>query len=93
VRERREKTRLRVARWRAKRKLQACLNQTQVRGDMLGLSRLLSVLKHQSSYTAFINMDFFIQFPDLDVYRKIFTLTVLNLIDNLANMISQLIFS
>lgn len=30
VRERREKTRLRVARWRAKRKLQACLNQTQV---------------------------------------------------------------
>lgn len=30
VRERREKTRLRVARWRAKRKLQACLNQAQV---------------------------------------------------------------
>ncbi|XP_040913181.1 uncharacterized protein si:ch211-67e16.4 isoform X4 [Toxotes jaculatrix] len=29
VRERREKTRLRVARWRAKRKLQACLNQAQ----------------------------------------------------------------
>ncbi|XP_040004549.1 uncharacterized protein si:ch211-67e16.4 isoform X2 [Xiphias gladius] len=30
VRERREKTRLRVARWRAKRKLQACLNQAQL---------------------------------------------------------------
>lgn len=30
VRERREKTRLRVARWRAKRKLQACLDQAQV---------------------------------------------------------------
>lgn len=33
VRERREKTRLRVARWRAKRKLQACLNQAQVSKD------------------------------------------------------------
>ncbi|XP_077473397.1 uncharacterized protein LOC144087012 isoform X2 [Stigmatopora argus] len=33
VRERREKTRLRVARWRAKRKLQASLNQVQVGGD------------------------------------------------------------
>lgn len=33
VRERREKTRLRVARWRAKRKLQACLNQAQVSDD------------------------------------------------------------
>ncbi|XP_061735470.1 uncharacterized protein LOC133538143 isoform X1 [Nerophis ophidion] len=33
VRERREKTRLRVARWRAKRKLQACLNQVQVSSD------------------------------------------------------------
>ncbi|XP_051815133.1 uncharacterized protein si:ch211-67e16.4 isoform X4 [Acanthochromis polyacanthus] len=32
VRERREKTRLRVARWRAKRKLQACLNQAQPHG-------------------------------------------------------------
>ncbi|XP_055360851.1 uncharacterized protein si:ch211-67e16.4 isoform X2 [Betta splendens] len=32
VRERREKTRLRVARWRAKRKLQACLNQAQAQG-------------------------------------------------------------
>ncbi|TNN04447.1 hypothetical protein fugu_001476 [Takifugu bimaculatus] len=32
VRERREKTRLRVARWRAKRKLQACLNQAQALG-------------------------------------------------------------
>ncbi|XP_056145701.1 uncharacterized protein si:ch211-67e16.4 isoform X2 [Lampris incognitus] len=32
VRERREKTRLRVARWRAKRKLQACLSQTQAQG-------------------------------------------------------------
>lgn len=31
MQERREKTRLRVARWRAKRKLQAYLNQTQVR--------------------------------------------------------------
>ncbi|CAL8342282.1 unnamed protein product [Arctogadus glacialis] len=33
VRERREKTRLRVARWRAKRKLQAGLNQAQALGD------------------------------------------------------------
>lgn len=33
VREQREKTRLRVARWRAKRKLQACLNQAQVGSD------------------------------------------------------------
>ncbi|XP_057709174.1 uncharacterized protein si:ch211-67e16.4 [Corythoichthys intestinalis] len=33
VRERREKTRLRVARWRAKRKLQACLNQAPIGGD------------------------------------------------------------
>ncbi|XP_029936385.1 uncharacterized protein LOC115379696 [Myripristis murdjan] len=32
VRERREKTRLRVARWRAKRKLQACLSQAQAPG-------------------------------------------------------------
>ncbi|XP_017265634.1 uncharacterized protein si:ch211-67e16.4 [Kryptolebias marmoratus] len=37
VRERREKTRLRVARWRAKRKLQACLNQSQVHGGAAGL--------------------------------------------------------
>lgn len=41
VRERREKTRLRVARWRAKRKLQACLNQMQV-GD----STTVSALRH-----------------------------------------------
>ncbi|XP_063353213.1 uncharacterized protein si:ch211-67e16.4 [Pelmatolapia mariae] len=39
VRERREKTRLRVARWRAKRKLQACLNQMQAYGDTQGLSQ------------------------------------------------------
>nr|XP_046260387.1 uncharacterized protein si:ch211-67e16.4 isoform X2 [Scatophagus argus] len=37
VRERREKTRLRVARWRAKRKLQACLNQAQALGGAAGL--------------------------------------------------------
>ncbi|XP_041856984.1 uncharacterized protein si:ch211-67e16.4 [Melanotaenia boesemani] len=39
VRERREKTRLRVARWRAKRKLQACLNQAQAHGGAAGLSQ------------------------------------------------------
>ncbi|AWP13578.1 Hypothetical protein SMAX5B_004779 [Scophthalmus maximus] len=39
VRERREKTRLRVARWRAKRKLQACLNQTQTQSGAAGLSQ------------------------------------------------------
>ncbi|XP_010746040.3 uncharacterized protein si:ch211-67e16.4 isoform X1 [Larimichthys crocea] len=39
VRERREKTRLRVARWRAKRKLQACLNQAQALGGAAGLSQ------------------------------------------------------
>lgn len=39
VRERREKTRLRVARWRAKRKLQACLNQAQDHGGAAGLSQ------------------------------------------------------
>ncbi|XP_061580087.1 uncharacterized protein si:ch211-67e16.4 [Cololabis saira] len=39
VRERREKTRLRVARWRAKRKLQACLNQAQAHGGVAGLSQ------------------------------------------------------
>lgn len=39
VRERREKTRLRVARWRAKRKLQACLNQAQAQGGAAGLSQ------------------------------------------------------
>ncbi|KAA8593062.1 hypothetical protein FQN60_018517 [Etheostoma spectabile] len=39
VRERREKTRLRVARWRAKRKLQACINQTQALGGAAGLSQ------------------------------------------------------
>ncbi|XP_030580290.1 uncharacterized protein LOC115776684 isoform X1 [Archocentrus centrarchus] len=39
VRERREKTRLRVARWRAKRKLQACLNQAQDHGGAVGLSQ------------------------------------------------------
>ncbi|KAM6978663.1 uncharacterized protein LKV04_014031 [Tautogolabrus adspersus] len=38
VRERREKTRLRVARWRAKRKLQAGLNQIQAEGGAVGLS-------------------------------------------------------
>ncbi|XP_029386387.1 uncharacterized protein LOC115061940 isoform X2 [Echeneis naucrates] len=39
VRERREKTRLRVARWRAKRKLQACLNQAQAQSGTAGLSQ------------------------------------------------------
>ncbi|XP_068602839.1 uncharacterized protein si:ch211-67e16.4 [Brachionichthys hirsutus] len=39
VRERREKTRLRVARWRAKRKLQACLDQAQALGGAVGLSQ------------------------------------------------------
>ncbi|XP_007569381.1 uncharacterized protein LOC106942228 [Poecilia latipinna] len=39
VRERREKTRLRVARWRAKRKLQACLSQTQAPGGAAVLSQ------------------------------------------------------
>lgn len=39
VRERREKTRLRVARWRAKRKLQACLNQDQAQGGAAGISQ------------------------------------------------------
>ncbi|XP_038577236.1 uncharacterized protein si:ch211-67e16.4 isoform X2 [Micropterus salmoides] len=39
VRERREKTRLRVARWRAKRKLQACLDQVQTQGGAEGLSQ------------------------------------------------------
>ncbi|XP_034430568.1 uncharacterized protein si:ch211-67e16.4 isoform X5 [Hippoglossus hippoglossus] len=39
LRERREKTRLRVARWRAKRKLQFCLNQTQGQGGAAGLSQ------------------------------------------------------
>ncbi|CAJ1079020.1 uncharacterized protein si:ch211-67e16.4 [Xyrichtys novacula] len=38
VRERREKTRLRVARWRAKRKLQAGLNQIQAEGGTTGFS-------------------------------------------------------
>ncbi|KAM3607714.1 uncharacterized protein V6R79_012390 [Siganus canaliculatus] len=38
VRERREKTRLRVARWRAKRKLQACLNQAQAPGGAVSLT-------------------------------------------------------
>ncbi|XP_056246242.1 histone H3.v1 [Seriola aureovittata] len=37
VRERREKTRLRVARWRAKRKLQARLNQAQAESGAAGL--------------------------------------------------------
>ncbi|XP_076013184.1 uncharacterized protein LOC143005711 [Genypterus blacodes] len=41
VRERREKTRLRVARWRAKRKLQACLNQAQAQGGAAGLCQQL----------------------------------------------------
>ncbi|KAM6935027.1 uncharacterized protein FYW49_001227 [Xenentodon cancila] len=40
VRERREKTRLRVARWRAKRKLQACLNQAQAHGGVAGHSQM-----------------------------------------------------
>ncbi|XP_026231916.1 uncharacterized protein si:ch211-67e16.4 [Anabas testudineus] len=39
VRERREKTRLRVARWRAKRKLQACLNQAQAQEVAAGVSQ------------------------------------------------------
>ncbi|KAM9365553.1 uncharacterized protein KZ484_011674 isoform 3-T3 [Pholidichthys leucotaenia] len=39
VRERREKTRLRVARWRAKRKLQAILNQAQAPGGAAALSQ------------------------------------------------------
>ncbi|KAK2905696.1 uncharacterized protein si:ch211-67e16.4 [Channa argus] len=39
VRERREKTRLRVARWRAKRKLQACLNQAQAQGGTAGVTQ------------------------------------------------------
>ncbi|XP_071755495.2 uncharacterized protein LOC139911777 isoform X1 [Centroberyx gerrardi] len=39
VRERREKTRLRVARWRAKRKLQACLSQAQAPGGAAGFSQ------------------------------------------------------
>ncbi|XP_072253676.1 uncharacterized protein [Leuresthes tenuis] len=39
VRERREKTRLRVARWRARRKLQACLNQAQTHGGAAGLPK------------------------------------------------------
>ncbi|XP_041663568.1 uncharacterized protein si:ch211-67e16.4 [Cheilinus undulatus] len=39
VRERREKTRLRVARWRAKRKLQAGLNQIQAEGGAVGVSQ------------------------------------------------------
>ncbi|XP_068507614.1 uncharacterized protein si:ch211-67e16.4 [Syngnathus scovelli] len=39
VRERREKTRLRVAKWRAKRKLQACLNQVQTQGGAVALSQ------------------------------------------------------
>lgn len=38
IRERREKTRLRVAKWRAKRKLQACLNQDQTQGGAAGLN-------------------------------------------------------
>ncbi|XP_033984874.1 uncharacterized protein si:ch211-67e16.4 isoform X2 [Trematomus bernacchii] len=37
VRERREKTRLRVARWRAKRKLQACVNQAPAPDGAAGL--------------------------------------------------------
>ncbi|KAF7642744.1 hypothetical protein LDENG_00251600 [Lucifuga dentata] len=48
VRERREKTRLRVARWRAKRKLQACLNQAQGQGDAAGLSQLHIPLSSQA---------------------------------------------
>ncbi|XP_035770524.1 uncharacterized protein si:ch211-67e16.4 isoform X1 [Neolamprologus brichardi] len=48
VRERREKTRLRVARWRAKRKLQACLNQMQAFGDTQGLSQTgFPISQHQ----------------------------------------------
>nr|XP_040056797.1 uncharacterized protein si:ch211-67e16.4 isoform X1 [Gasterosteus aculeatus aculeatus]XP_040056798.1 uncharacterized protein si:ch211-67e16.4 isoform X1 [Gasterosteus aculeatus aculeatus] len=38
VRERREKTRLRVARWRAKRKLQDCIKQDHSLGGAAGLS-------------------------------------------------------
>lgn len=40
IRERREKTRLRVAKWRAKRKLQACLNQAQAQGGAAGLPQV-----------------------------------------------------
>ncbi|XP_029980067.1 uncharacterized protein LOC115411921 isoform X2 [Sphaeramia orbicularis] len=40
LRERREKTRLRVARWRAKRKLQACLNEGQTQdAGVAGISQ------------------------------------------------------
>lgn len=49
VRERREKTRLRVARWRAKRKLQACLDQAQAVGGAAGL------LQRDSPITASLN--------------------------------------
>ncbi|XP_028289562.1 uncharacterized protein LOC114453849 [Parambassis ranga] len=49
VRERREKTRLRVARWRAKRKLQACLNQAQALGGAAVVSQASfpAVSQHQ----------------------------------------------
>ncbi|XP_047226824.1 uncharacterized protein si:ch211-67e16.4 isoform X2 [Girardinichthys multiradiatus] len=47
VRERREKTRLRVARWRAKRKLQACLNQTQAHGDAAVLAQACDPVSSQ----------------------------------------------
>lgn len=53
VRERREKTRLRVARWRAKRKLQACLNQMQAFGDAQGLSQTgFPISQHQQPRSA-----------------------------------------
>ncbi|XP_042350084.1 uncharacterized protein si:ch211-67e16.4 isoform X2 [Plectropomus leopardus] len=54
VRERREKTRLRVARWRAKRKLQACINQAQALGGAAGLSQTgfpISSQHHQLTAT------------------------------------------
>lgn len=47
VRERREKTRLRVARWRAKRKLQACLNQAQAQGGSAGVSQTGTTISSQ----------------------------------------------
>ncbi|XP_047226825.1 uncharacterized protein si:ch211-67e16.4 isoform X3 [Girardinichthys multiradiatus] len=49
VRERREKTRLRVARWRAKRKLQACLNQTQFPASSRDRTQVLLTLTTSSA--------------------------------------------
>ncbi|XP_015255787.1 PREDICTED: uncharacterized protein LOC107101405 [Cyprinodon variegatus] len=52
VRERREKTRLRVAKWRAKRKLQACLNQTQAHGGATGQAGVPVHSQHQQHRTS-----------------------------------------